>query len=60
VATVLAMAHAGAKGNTEIQLKNTLQLNKFPNEQIYSTIGNLVRSVKVFSIFPCDKNDFKA
>jgi len=58
VATVLAMAHAGAKGNTEIQLKNTLQLKNIPNEQIYTTFGNLVRSVKVFGIFPCDKKWF--
>jgi len=48
VATVLAMAHAGAKGNTAIQLKNTLQLTSFPyDQQIFTTIGNLTRSVKV-------------
>ena len=51
VATVLTMAHAGAKGNTAIQLKNTLQLTYFPDEQIFATIGNLVRSVKVFGIY---------
>jgi len=47
MATVLAMAHVGAKGNTAVQIKNALQLANFPNEQLYSTIGNLVRSVKV-------------
>lgn len=48
LATVLAMAHAGAKGNTAIQIKDALQLANFPDKQIYSTIGNLVRSVKVW------------
>jgi len=47
MATVLAMAHVGAKGNTAIQIKNALQLTNFPSEQIYATIGNLVRSIKV-------------
>jgi len=36
-ATVLAMAHAGAKGNTAIQLKNTLQPTNFLDQQIFAT-----------------------
>jgi len=42
------MALAGAKGNTAIQLKNTLQLTNFTDEKIYATVGNLVQSVKVY------------
>ena len=48
VLTVLSMALAGAKGNTAIQLKNTLQLTNFTDEKIYATVGNLVQSVKVY------------
>jgi len=50
LASVLAMALAGAKENTAIQLKETLQLTNFTDEEIYTTIGNLVRSVKVILI----------
>jgi len=47
LASVLAMALAGAKENTAIQLKHTLQLTHFTDEQIYATVGNLVQSVRV-------------
>jgi len=45
LAAVLSMTLAGAKNNTAIQLKNTLQLTHFSDEEIYTTVGNLVRSL---------------
>ncbi len=47
VAVGLIMAYVGAKDTTAYQIKNSLHLTKFSDEEIYETVGNLVRSLKV-------------
>ena len=47
VASVLAMIHAGAKGYTASQIKDSLQLSSYPGEKIYPAFGNLVKGLKV-------------
>jgi len=50
VAAVLAMTHAGAKGNTGLQIENSLHLTKFSNQKIWGVMGDLIRNVKVKKI----------
>ena len=47
VATLLSMVHAGAKGETAKQLKESLGLGKFSEQEIHDTIGNMIKSSKV-------------
>ena len=49
MAAVLAMTHAGAKGNTGLQIENSLHLTKFSNQKIWGVMGNLIQNVKVNS-----------
>jgi hypothetical protein len=44
------MVHAGAKGNTALQLKQALGLNNIPEEKISSVIGHLIKSMKVYTV----------
>lgn len=46
VATVLSMAHVGAKGNTAAQLKSAMHLTGIEDEKINAVIGSLCRSLK--------------
>lgn len=46
VAAVLSMTHAGAKGNTGLQLENALHLTMFSHEKLWGVMGNLIRNVK--------------
>jgi len=48
VAALLSMAHAGAKGSTALQLKQALGLTKLPEEKSNSTIGDIIKSMKVY------------
>lgn len=41
------MTHAGAKGNTGLQLENALHLTMFSHEKLWGVMGNLIRNVKV-------------
>lgn len=52
MAAVLAMTHAGAKGNTGLQIENSLHLTKFSNQKIWGVMGNLIRNVKVIKNSP--------
>ena len=47
VATLLSMVHAGAKGETAKQLKESLGLGKFSEQEINESIGNMIKSSKV-------------
>jgi len=47
VATLLSMVHAGSKGETAKQLKESLGLGKFSEQEIHETIGNMIKSSKV-------------
>ena len=47
LASVLAMTHVGANGNTAKQLKKTMQLANYTDEQMYEAFANLVQSIKV-------------
>ena len=48
LASVLAMTHVGANGNTAKQLKKTMQLANYTDEQIYKAFANLVQSIQVY------------
>lgn len=41
------MAYVGANGNTAKQLKKTMQLANYTDEQMYEAFANLVQSIKV-------------
>jgi len=43
-----SMTLAVARSNTATQLNNTLQLANFSDGEISATVGNIVRSVKVY------------
>jgi len=47
VATLLCMVHAGAKGNTAKQLKESLGLGNFSEQEMNDIIGNMIKSTKV-------------
>ncbi len=47
VASVLAMIHAGAKGYTASQIKDSLQLSSYPDKKMYPTFGDLFKGMRV-------------
>ena len=46
VMVVMAMVHAGARGNTESQMKKTLKLERLEQKGIHAAFGEFVRSMK--------------
>ena len=47
MAAFLAMIHVGAKGRTASQIKDSLQMSSFPDEQMYPAFESLIRGLKV-------------
>jgi len=47
VATVIAMAHVGARGDTAKQITNVLHLNEFEEDEASKAIGELCNNIKV-------------
>ena len=46
VMVVMAMVHAGARGNTESQMKKTLKLERLEQKEIHASFGEFVKSMK--------------
>jgi len=56
VAALLAMVHAGARGDTAKQIKEALGLGKFSEQLMNATFGHIIKSMKV--LFSCPKSTF--
>ena len=56
VAALLAMVHAGTRGDTAKEIKEALGLGKFSEQLMNATFGHIIKSMKV--LFSCPKSTF--